>query len=388
MSEIFTSSSAPPLKTGAQNLAGCLLPPTSWAGVETKARAVFAGGEGQKSRARAGGVSNSDDYIAAVQEYNTDTSIISTDTLAPLSDSREYMQVASLLNTVIFAGGNDEKGVSNVVEYYTSSGKHQVITPLSVARTDMAAASVNGNVLFAGGDNGAGAVNTIDVYQSNFTQRLAAINLPKAVKGLAGCSFGDYAVFAGGRDILGIPSSQIVAFDKYLNRITSIPELSVPRYNLAMAVAQNPMRAEQRYLFVAGGKTSHSGFETTIDVYDSAFNKIDVNLKLTKGRSRLVGAGVGGYVLFAGGVEGVEPNDQPSAVVDIFNYKLQYVGSMTLSEARNNLAVSVLGNSVLFAGGYGVNGVSTTVDDFKLIGSETLTVTYYWDTATVKYLWG
>lgn len=389
----FTVTKAPDLTTGAANPAAGLMPAFNWGGVQTDAHVVVGGGAKKTDNQDVNDIIDDpgdDTYIDSVVEYSEDDETVTQSKLSNLSDSREFMEIAPMLNCVLFAGGQDEKGYSSVVEMYDSFGDHRVLTSLDLGRTDMASAGLGTNVLFAGGDTGSGPTDRIDIYQVNFMKRTAGLKLPLPVRGLCGCSFGNYAVFAGGRDAKGIPTDKVIAFDKNMNIISDIEPLSEPRYNLAAAVCTNPENSQESYLLIAGGKSTHTGFSTVVDVYDINLKKVAAGLELTVGRSRLKAASCGGYALFAGGVVGVEPQDAPSNVVDIFSYKLMRFEPMKLSEAKNSLSAASFDNRVLFAGGYNLNGLSKTVDMFSLSDTPTdyATVTYHFPSALVEYAFG
>lgn len=381
---------APDLPAGASNLAASLIPAISFAGINTEPQIVIGGGtkltDDAKLNAKLKTDEGTDDYLYSVVAYTDNEATVTRSNLPDLSDSRDYMEVSSVFNCVLFAGGQDEKGFSRVVDMYTSFGEHRVIMPLSSARTDMASASLGDDVIFAGGDDGSGASDVVEVYTSNFTKRMAGLRLPVAVKGLCGCRFGRYAVFAGGRMADGEPTDKVIAFDTNLNTIRDIEPLSEPRYNLSAAVCTNPNNSLDSYLLIAGGKSTHTGFSTTVDVYDTNLKRVATDLSLTVGRSRLKGASCGGYALFAGGVVGVEPNDTPTDIVDVFNYELKRFDTMKLSVARNSLSAASFGNRVLFAGGYNANGATKSVDMFTWTGQEGKgLVTYHFPSAKVQY---
>lgn len=389
----FTITKAPDLATGAANPAAGLMQAYNWGGVQTDAHVVVGGGAKKTDNPDVNNIigdPGEDTYIDSVVEYSEDDGTVTQSKLSDLSDSREFMEIAPMLNCVLFAGGQDEKGYSSVVEMYDSFGGHRVLSPLDLGRTDMASAGLGTNVLFAGGDTGSGPTDRIDIYQVNFMKRFAGLSLPLPVRGLCGCSFGNYAVFAGGRDAKGIPTDKVIAFDKNMNIISDIEPLSEPRYNLAAAVCTNPENSQESYLLIAGGKSTHTGFSTVVDVYDINLKKVAAGLELTTGRSRLKGASCGGYALFAGGVTSTEPQDTPSDIVDIFNYKLMRFEPMHLSEAKNSLSAASFDNRVLFAGGYNLNGLSKTVDMFSLSDTPTgyATVTYHFPSALVEYNFG
>ncbi len=386
---------APDLLTGASNPAASLIPAISFAGVNTESQIIVGGGAkltddtklNAKLMAARTDEEDSDNYINSVVTYSDQGTALKRSKLSNLSDSREYMEVASVFNCALFAGGQDEKGYSRVVDMYTSFGEHRILQPLSSARTDMASVSLGNDVIFAGGDDGSGASDVVEVYTSNFTKRMAGLILPVAVKGLCGCRFGRYAVFAGGRTANGLPTDKVIAFDTNLNIISDIEPLSEPRYNLSAAVCTNPDDETESYLLIAGGKSTHTGFSTTVDVYDTNLKRVAAGLSLTVGRSRLKGASCGGYALFAGGVIGVEPNDTPTDIIDVFNYTLKRFDTMKLSEARNSLSAASFGDRALFAGGYTIHGLSKTVDMITSTPGDVnyAEVTYHFPSALVEY---
>lgn len=392
----FTQGRAPDLLSGAANPVAGLLPELSFAGVNTEAEVIVAGGAKHTDNSTVNAVIDAnnqndgdDDYVDSVVAYTETGSSVSRSTLNSLSDSREFMEIAPILNCVLLAGGQDEKGYSRVVERYDSFGGHKILDPLDTPRTDMASAHIGDNILFAGGDDGSGATNKIDIYGINFFKKMSGLALPVAVKGLCGCTFGRYAVFAGGRTANGLPSDQVIAFDQHLNIISNIEPLSEARYNLSAAVCTNPDDSSESYLLIAGGKSTHTGFSTTVDVYDSNLKKVAAGLELSVGRSRLKGASCQGYAFFMGGVIGTEPQDTPSDIVDVFNWKLNRLETMKLSEAKNSLSVASFDDRILAAGGYNMQGLSKTVDMFTWNGATGYaTVTFKWPSALVSYEFG
>lgn len=134
----FTISKAPDLATGAANPAAGLMQATSWGGVQTDAHVVIGGGAKKTDNENVNKLlavaedPENDEYISNVVEYS-DAGTVKQSNLRNLSDSRELMTVVPMLNCVLFAGGQDEKGFSRVVEMYDSFGGHKILTSLDVA---------------------------------------------------------------------------------------------------------------------------------------------------------------------------------------------------------------------------------------------------------------
>jgi hypothetical protein len=358
----FSRENLPAITTAAQNVAAGTADSLKWVGVTTDDVAIATGGETNVDS------SSSDTYSDVTNQYTIDPYLLDIEkNAAPkLSDSRQFAKSAQLFNTVFVCGGQDEKGASDIVEIFTSFNAHEVITPMRYARTDHAVVALDDNVIIAGGSTS----KVIECYTINFTPRTLPNELPVAVRGLAGCRFGEWAVFAGGRDYAGRCSSKVYAMNKSGLVAENIPDLSVARYNLSAAVVTNPEDSSERYLIIAGGKTSETVYSSAIDVYDSNFNKVTTSvLPLNVGRSRMAVGVYEGYALFAGGVVSSNP-DVPTDLVEAYNYRLEKMDDMKLSSARNSVASTVLGETIMFIGGVGQSGaMSNVVDGFKFNGS-------------------
>jgi hypothetical protein len=121
------------------------------------------------------------------------------------------------------------------------------------------------------------------------------------------------------------------------------------------------------YALFAGGlvDSSYSGSDA-VDAYDTSLT-YSTPTALSVGRGNLAGASVGNYALFAGGQFG---SSSYSDTVDAYDTSLTRSTPTVLSVARPYLAGASVGNYALFAGGYG-SSYRNTVDayDISLIRS-------------------
>jgi hypothetical protein len=358
----------------AMDAAAAAMAPEVTIGDDTSpATTVISGGDttGSLSKGLRAGETTDDDYNDVTIGYTTDLNgNLLQQTLPSLSDSRAYAVAASLFNCAIYAGGQDEKGTSDVVEWFSGQGGHGTLTSLSERRTDLSALTLLDMVAFVGGNTGSGATDTVDFYGGRgLAKRIISSSLPKNLYGMASLSLPDgTGITAGGRNSTGIAQTDVFQLTRDLSW-GFFSNLSVARYNAAAARVYNPNSNGDNYILVAGGKNQHDSFLDTIDVFDMNGNVVPADIKLSEPRSRLVGATVGGYAFFIGGVNGVSPSDTYSAVVDIFDWKLQFVGTLKLNEARSGSAVSVQDDKIIVMGGYSKRGGASSAVDIIQTGS-------------------
>ena len=88
---------------------------------------------------------------------------------------------------------------------------------------------------------------------------------------------------------------------------------------------------------------------------------------LSVARGNLAAAGVGNFILFAGGsYHGSNNITTYYNTVDLYNTSTQTWSTSKLSVARNNLAGAATGNKILFAGGQTQSGMDSTVDIYDI----------------------
>ncbi|WP_345954431.1 kelch repeat-containing protein [Mucilaginibacter sp. PAMB04168] len=134
---------------------------------------------------------------------------------------------------------------------------------------------------------------------------------------------------------------------------------------------------------VTGSTTAISAndftFDTTIDY--STYNKIEYTgtASLSEARENFAAAGIGSKIVFAGGFSYTTAKDgKYSKTVDIYNTSTNAWTTAQLSEAREGLAAAAAGNKILFAGGSSeTTTYSKTVDIYDV-------VTNTWSTAQLS----
>jgi hypothetical protein len=115
------------------------------------------------------------------------------------------------------------------------------------------------------------------------------------------------------------------------------------------------------YALFAGGSIS-GGYSAVVDAYDSNLT-IGTSTSLSQARDYLAATTVGDYALFGGGLGINNGYTAVSAVVDACDANLTMRTRPTLSEARDSLAATTVGNYALFGGGSGNGSVSLAVVD-------------------------
>jgi hypothetical protein len=85
-----------------------------------------------------------------------------------LSQPRHRLAATSVGNLVLFGGGYNSNGLSNVVDEFNLTSNTWTTATLSQARSDLVATSVdNRYALFAGGGyDGSGPSNVVDIFDS------------------------------------------------------------------------------------------------------------------------------------------------------------------------------------------------------------------------------
>ena len=122
------------------------------------------------------------------------------------------------------------------------------------------------------------------------------------------------------------------------------------------------------HLLVAGGKISNAVTDL-VEAYDTSF-VYSTPTKLGSKKTRMAGAVVGDYLVFAGGINAAES----SAVATVYAYKTSTLARTTqtsLSQSKYFLSGASVGNYAIFAGGMSTSSLSKTANAY----SKTLTRT-------------
>ena len=294
---------------------------------------------------------------ATVDAY--DTTLTRTSPTA-LSQERSGLAATTVGNYALFGGGQSSSSYSAVVDAYDTSLTRTTPTALSQVRSSLKATTVGNYALFGGGSGGGYNYATVDAYDTTLT-RTTPTALSQARSQLAATTVGNYALFGGGYFYFPGDSATyatVNAYDTTLTRTTPTA-LSQARYSLAATTVGN-------YALFGGGESS-SSYSAVVDAYDTSLTRTTPT-ELSQARDGLTATTVartGGsspqssYALFGGGYASSFP--YYSDVVDAYDTSLTRTTPTELSQARNSLTATTVGNYALFGGGY--NGSRLNIVD-------------------------
>ena len=205
-----------------------------------------------------------------------------------------------------------EVGVDYVtVNFDLPAFKRTSPTELSQARYNLAATTIGDYALFGGGyyySSGVGYYRyaTVDAYNTSLT-RTTPTELSQARSGLAATTVGNYALFGGG--VSSSYSAVVDAYDTSLTRTTPT-ELSQARDGLtATTVARTGGSSPQSSyaLFGGGYASSFNYYSDVVAAYDTSLTRTTPT-ELSQARNSLTATTVGNYALFGGGYNGSRLN--------------------------------------------------------------------------------
>lgn len=216
---------------------------------------------------------------------------------------------------------------------------------LSEAKVQMGAVAYGTRAYFGGGNNGTGHSKLVEIYDvktgSWTTQQLSIARSFPAVAANGGKVF-----FAGGINFNGLVHYKTVDIFDTLTHQWSLAELSAPRMYIQAASVGN------KVLFAGGYKISSFTpptytFTNVVDVYDLQTNTWSTQT-LSEARAGMAVAVVGNRAIFAGGQRSA---GAVSDRVDLYDAATNSWSMATLSEARMLCTATTVGNKVLIAGG-------------------------------------
>ena len=224
-------------------------------------------------------------------------------------------------------------------------------------RQYLAATSAAGRALFAGGYTTYGSnSNAVDIYDSaSDTWSVSALSATRGSKTshLCAASVGTKAMFAGGTDSNGNPTSLVDIYDA-VTGTWATASLSQARYSLAAVTVGS------RVIFAGGTKSNQHIYSDMVDIYNDQTGTWST-ATLSQARSELAGATLGTMAIFAGGnaYSGIHYSD----VVDIYDTATDTWSTTTLSEARRFICGTAVAGQAMFAGGEtGTDPYSDRVD--------------------------
>ncbi len=291
----------------------------------------------------------------------SDTLVKSTET--NLSDSRGDLAATTVGNYALFGGG---RSASNTIDYfscvdaYSATLVHSYPPNLGLARDKLAATTVGNYALFAGGyyyssNSSKGVTVYVDAYSATLVHSYPP-NLDVARDKIAATTVGNYAIFY---------SSSIDVYSDTLVKST-VAAPSVSRNNLAATTVGN-------YALFGGGSLNGQAVGT-VDVFSENLVKFTAS-SLSTVRYSLAATTVGNYALFGGGsIEFYTTNNTRryifTAIVDVYSASLVKSVATDLSEIKDSLAATTVGNYALFGGGVNSAAVAS-------VDAYTVTRTYF-----------
>ncbi|MBE6902245.1 MAG: hypothetical protein E7478_07200 [Ruminococcaceae bacterium] len=245
-------------------------------------------------------------------------------------------------------------GVNGVARPFFASGisYYGQAPDLSSARLAMAAASVGGYALFAGGYTlqaaGTGYTSVqsgvVDAYDEALV-RSSPVTI-SARSEMQGVSFGKYAVFSFSRN-----NSVINFIDSaFVNK-------TLTGYGCSLIGAATV--GDNEYVMFTGG--FNNATQKTVQCISAALVSSS-SLSLGTARYRHAGASVGGYALFAGGMNDVTSH---MSSVEVFSPELVKSSATSLYTATKNLSGASFGDYALFGGGRASGGTLVTVTAYN-----------------------
>lgn len=334
---------------------------------------------------------------------------------SPSTLSRGKIQMAgvSTENHALFAGGNYLSGnasyKTNEVESYNTALTKTIITSLATGKSNPPRCTLNNYALIIGG-SGTGDITAASKRIECYDDNLVYSNLGNTVYGLETYGYYGYTsdhfisvsptgmniinseftissdvdtypsycykkipIFNGSNLLIGggynsntsSALNDVICYDSYLTK-SSASNFSTARYEIGGATVA------KKFLFGGGSNTSSGYALNSIEVYDE--NLTHSTISLGTGMACVNGNSIGEYALFAGGSSMINSSISTS----YYSYVYQFDENLTrssLMSLSNNCSIktsTIVGNSILFAGGYRHNYSTwvttyyTTVDAYKL----------------------
>nr|MBK9650190.1 T9SS type A sorting domain-containing protein [Bacteroidota bacterium] len=241
---------------------------------------------------------------------------------------------------------------------------------MAVPRSNVKAATANGKSYFGGGGfiglYSYNFFNNVEIYNaSGSTWTTAKLSTARIVGNAV--AIGNKVMFAGGRQILNY-SNRVDIFD-VTTGVRTTHNLSRPRTNMAVAVVGTK-------IIFAGGETGNipNGVYTSsnkVDIYDDATGIWSTALISVK-REQIAVAVAGNKVLFAGGIT---PSGLYSNRIDIYDAAANTWSTKNMSQTKYGIATATAGDKIYLAGGT-INNSGALSNRVEIYNATTNTLSY------------
>lgn len=339
--------------TTVQNGVSGALTTKSWSGNLTKGQAIIL------KYTKDGSVHSNGDQC---KMYNMKApGIVQTGTVrkeAARKVVRAYISVAGIARKVkkIYRG---VAGIARGIFVGGGLDYHGTITSMSTPTSTGASASIGNYGIFAGGFAGSTPTNIVEAYNSSLVKSTPSV-LSQARTHFGGAHVGSYALFAGG----SYGSNSTASQTKYSTVDTYNTSLSKSTATALSTAKRVDMGASTgTYAIFAGGSNGandsrYVSYYATVNAYNSSLSRSDPTA-LSQGRDSMAVTTVGEYAIFAGGqylgyAEWFGANTFLwSGVVDAYNSSLTRSVPTALATTRHNAAGASTGGYAIIAGGNG-----------------------------------
>ena len=261
------------------------------------------------------GMATVNDYYSIIAggitsgEFNTSADIfhIPTSTITSidpfLSAARFKIAAVSVLDLVIFFGGQDASTYFSNFEIFNITNFNISTGFLSNPRTDISTASLNELAFFAGGFNnaieseGLKYSNTTDIYNARLNSWSTHVSSTRRCN-ITSVGVGNYAIFAGGRYCTSDGCEYLNLVEKYNYLTSTWSSFAMKTYRANMGVAA----AFGKAFFVGGlgyGNLYGSGTQNSIEIFDSLADTWYLSYSIIIGDSSYTRYAISSAVIFS-----------------------------------------------------------------------------------------
>lgn len=263
-----------------------------------------------------------------------------------LSETKADIAVVRIKNRLFFTGGSlASGGGSQKVEIYDGITDKWTVENFSTHSAGDLKSAVSGAWAIFG--QGVHMLRGKTFAYSDNTKTWTTTDFPSTRSSYAIGILGNKAYFAGGRTVAGEPSKEVNTYNFVTGEWTTAELLSQARNNI------RTVTVGQKIFFIGGAiNISLSQLSSVIDVYDATTDTWST-LTLSQARQESSIAVVGNKIIIAGG----QPRNNLSASlmskkVDIIDVATNTITTVTdLSTPNYQMTNVVIGDKIIFAGG-------------------------------------
>lgn len=231
-----------------------------------------------------------------------------------LSKPRASMAVGTVSTKILFAGGFAQGELDGTprVDIYDMTTKTWSTSELSKPRYEITAVTAGNKIFFAGGLYGAyvrGGNNNVilstivDIYDVS-TNTWSVTSLPLPRHGMAAAAIGDKVLFAGGTAITNVSETDRVEIYNIATKTSSVKLFSERKKGISAVTLGNRAYFAGGFYYYGGmGVDDSLHFSDRVEIYNNASGSWATS-SLTEGKEDLAGTAVGNKIYWASGSRG------------------------------------------------------------------------------------